>query len=65
MIANIDVSQEIPAIDKAWRNWSTLLAKHYCFRLKLDVTFLFITSDSEINSTVCQAVFVSFAKAID
>ena len=64
MIANIDVSKEIAAINKAWRNWPTLLANHYCFHLKLGVAFLFTANDSETNNSVCQAVFVSFATAM-
>ena len=32
---------------KAWGNWPTLLAKHYCFRLKSGVTFLSIANDLE------------------
>ena len=44
---------------KAWRNWPTLLAKHYCFRLKSGV--LFIANNSETNDSVCQAMLASFA----
>ena len=41
---------------KAWRNWPTLLAKHYCFCLKSGVTFLSIANDLETNNSACQAV---------
>ena len=46
---------------KAWRNWPTLLAKHYCFHLESGVTFLSIAIDSEANNSVCQAMLDSFA----
>ena len=49
---------------KAWRNWTTLLAKHYCFRLKSGITFLSIANNSETNNSVCQAMLASFAKAL-
>ena len=48
---------------KARRNWSTLLAKHWCFHLKLGVTFLPIAYDLEANNSLCQAMLASFAKA--
>ena len=49
---------------KAWRNWPTLLAKHYCFPFKSGVTFLSIDNDSETNKSVCQAILASFARPL-
>ena len=34
---------------KAWRNWPTLLAKHFRFPLKSGITFLSIANISETN----------------
>ena len=44
---------------KVWRNWPTLLAKHYCFRLKSGVTSFTMANDSETNNSVCQAMLVN------
>ena len=51
-------------VHKAWRNWPTLLAKHYCFRLKSGVVFFAFFNDSETNNSDGQALLANFGKAL-
>ena len=49
---------------KAWRNWPTLPAKHYCSRPNSNVCWLSIANDTETNNSVWQAMLAGFARPL-
>ena len=54
---NIQTSSVMEPQLRLWRNWPTLLAKHYCLSPKSAMTLLTLSNDTETNKRVWQAMF--------